>query len=603
MAVCAEECELSEILCEVPQEPCAPVSEKRITNTPPGGVMLMSVEGVDEEDVAISTQIYNNIQKVPVALFRQNDEGLKVVNPWHAMTAAELDYVKVRADEITKDAKTTDEIIKTAAEYVATNVCYDNDCYYGRIEYEEANHSPYDVLQNGSAVCYGYAATFEAIMHIENIPCVMIFSPGHAWNMVYNGKRWMLVDTTWMSYGEYEYGEFHKSSEVREEWYDFTIDQANASTSHVIEEADYTEYDNCIYTFPYLSIYEEFTIPENVTRIEENVFYGCSNFEIAFNDSLEYIGKAAFYQCAEIDGVINLKNLKELGMYAFDGCADLDGVIFGENLKTIPYAAFAGCSELDGTIDLKNVEEVGEFAFDECGDLDGVKFGKNLKKLGMYAFYECRDLDGTIDLKNAEEVGELAFYDCGKLDGVINLKNIRTMGRYAFYYCSGISGVYIGENIETIPYAAFYGCTSLKKVVADKNIKMIDEYAFGDCPLLQSFYYNGTQEELVALQKVSGKTDVFWNYVKCNYKPAMKASVSTGTDKKCTVVYEGIPMGETIIYAEWKDGKMVGINSMALSDTNTFDNISSEAKEIKVFIWKGFENMIPVCKPQSVPIK
>lgn len=62
---------------------------------------------------------------------------------------------------------------------------------------------PYGALVNGTAVCLGYATTFQLFMDLLGIECITVVGAAfnstsdHAWNMVRLNGEWYCVDATW----------------------------------------------------------------------------------------------------------------------------------------------------------------------------------------------------------------------------------------------------------------------------------------------------------------------------------------------------------------------------------------------------------------------
>lgn len=62
---------------------------------------------------------------------------------------------------------------------------------------------PYGALVNGTAVCLGYATTFQLFMDLLSIECITVVGAAfnstedHAWNMVKLNGEWYCVDATW----------------------------------------------------------------------------------------------------------------------------------------------------------------------------------------------------------------------------------------------------------------------------------------------------------------------------------------------------------------------------------------------------------------------
>ena len=63
--------------------------------------------------------------------------------------------------------------------------------------------TPYGGLVNRTAVCLGYATTFQLLMDLAGVECITVVgaafrsSGDHAWNMVHLDGNWYCVDSTW----------------------------------------------------------------------------------------------------------------------------------------------------------------------------------------------------------------------------------------------------------------------------------------------------------------------------------------------------------------------------------------------------------------------
>ena len=420
----------------------------------------ISLFRLDSELIGISTQIYNNVVKMAPSLYIQNDTGLSELNPWDDMTQDELAQVKLWAAEITQGCNTADDKIYAVMKYVASNVYYDMDFYNNYDGSEEQyqqmlNHNAYDVLTNKTAVCYGYSATAAALLQISGVPCVMIESPAHAWNMAYNGERWVLFDTTWISSNKYEDGQFNKDPYLMTAWFDFTLEKANSDYNHIITGADYCEYDNTIYDVPINTASGSFEIPQNIVTISDLAFYEAGDLVITGDlRNVTSIGTAAFFNCYAFDGVINLSNAVYIGEQAFRGCASLDGITSLQNATDIGVAAFYECTSLDGVVSFGALENISDYAFYKCPSLDGIKNIENVLSIGYGAFCDCSQLTGILDLQSVESIGAFSF-DATKLERVYIPNADITIEDYAFQHCRDIT-IYARKGSNAEAHASYF---------------------------------------------------------------------------------------------------------------------------------------------------
>lgn len=166
-------------------------------------------------DIKDLNQVYiNSIQEV-----NWNEEDEAIIFAQELLNEA-LKEKKLATNN--EDVTLTDkEIIEVVYNYIIENIVYD----YGKINNLEYNYIPDidEVLENGSGICYDYAALLSAMLRSQGIPTKLIkgysatTSVYHAWNEVYlaNEERWIIIDTTYDAYMHHnglDFG-FEKASE------------------------------------------------------------------------------------------------------------------------------------------------------------------------------------------------------------------------------------------------------------------------------------------------------------------------------------------------------------------------------------------------------
>ncbi len=603
----------------------APKPELQKLSTPPpvDGELSLLDENIAAEQVDISTQIYENLIALPPSLFLLTDTGIHTLNGWDSTTDSELAYVKDISKEITNSCLNADEKILKVAEYVSKNTCYDYDYVnHHDKEYEEINHSAYDVLVNGSAVCYGYATAAAALLLAANVPCVLVYSPNHAWNMAYNGKRWVLFDPTWMSGGVFEYGELHKSDYVNMDWFDYTLERANSEGSHVITGSSYTCYNGTIYDFPVETIAKSFAIPQNVTAVDEYVFYGCRSLNLSVEGKLTNVGRAAFYECASMDDTVDLSELTFVGEYAFYGCTDLDDIVSLAKLEQVSKCAFYRCYDLDGDIDISNAKIIGEAAFLQCHEIKNVdlKNAEIIEKTAFYecelleradlssakmiedaAFYLCLGLKDIVSLESVEQIGANVFTNCAMLATDIRLYHAECIGAYVFYGCESLGDVLIGDGVTEIPEAAFYMCGA-EDIILPRGLKTIGRFVFAFCDNLKHFYYMGTQEQWKAV--IIGENNYNFRNAEMvyNFVPHVNITKPTAENPSVTVTYAGIPEGEVVMFCEYDGNHFLGMQSVTLTKEMKFDLMENQASKINIFVFDDFLTLKPAIKAEPVTL-
>lgn len=110
------------------------------------------------------------------------------------------EYAKLILSLIINDNMNDVEKVKAVHDYIVLNTEYDQT---NPDDLPEICFTIEGVLIKRVAVCQGYAYTFQLFMDLLDITSNVVVGTdvingvGHAWNMVYLGEKWYMVDTTW----------------------------------------------------------------------------------------------------------------------------------------------------------------------------------------------------------------------------------------------------------------------------------------------------------------------------------------------------------------------------------------------------------------------
>ena len=145
-------------------------------------------------------------------------------------------------------------------------------------------------------------------------------------------------------------------------------------------------------TFGYCGI-EDFTVPESISSMGQEVFTGCTNL-IAVT----------------FEGDSQLENLTA---WTFSGAGELRQITFeeGSRLKTIEARALESLNKLQ-RITLENCTEltkIGNYAFKNDAALSEITFPESLTEIGRYAFNECTSLTRLDMPEKLDRIGRYAF--------------------------------------------------------------------------------------------------------------------------------------------------------------------------------------------------
>ncbi|MCQ2261289.1 MAG: leucine-rich repeat domain-containing protein, partial [Bacteroidales bacterium] len=156
-----------------------------------------------------------------------------------------------------------------------------------------------------------------------------------------------------------------------------------------------------------------FTLGDSVQRIPAYLCYGLAITSITIPNSVTSIGYEAFYGCSGLTGSLTIPNsVTSIGGSAFEGCSGLTGSLTIPNSVTsIEGYTFYGCSGLTGSLIISDsVASIGERAFYGCGRLKYLSLGRDVYSIGYEAFYGCSSItEITSKATLAPTLGEDAF--------------------------------------------------------------------------------------------------------------------------------------------------------------------------------------------------
>jgi hypothetical protein len=213
-------------------------------------------------------------------------------------------------------------------------------------------------------------------------------------------------------------------------------------------------------------------IPNSVTNIGAYAFYDCTSLEAitvdahnpdysSLNGLLFNKGQTALvlYPVGAGNASYTIPNsVSDIGANAFYGCSGLTNVIIPNTVINIEANAFDLCSGLTSITIPNSVTSLGDYAFDECTSLASAAIGSGVTSIGYSAFFGT-SLTIVAIPANVMSIGDYAFGYCRSLTNVTIPAGVGSIGGYAFEYCTSLTGVYFQGNAPVADSTAFLFAT------------------------------------------------------------------------------------------------------------------------------------------------
>ena len=222
--------------------------------------------------------------------------------------------------------------------------------------------------------------------------------------------------------------------------------------------------------------FSNFTIPDAVTSIGDQVFSYCSNLtSVTFGSGLTTTGDHTFSDCTSLTTVIMPSNITTIGEYSFSSCTSLNGTgITWGNVTTIGNYAFYYCTGMTNISFPSSLNRICPYAFSLTG-LTTLTI--NVPYIESQAFLDCDALETlTIGADVREFAG--AFWSCGNLENVTFNATNCTSCAGAFYGSNHTCSLTIGDGVTTLPSDVFYGFRGLNNIISWGGVTSIGDWAF-----------------------------------------------------------------------------------------------------------------------------
>lgn len=345
-----------------------------------------------------------------------------------------------------------------------------------------------------------------------------------------------------------------------------------------LETLDSNAFNSCI-------ALSEVKISGRLTTMGTYVFNNCTGLTaVTLNTPmLTTLPNSTFRKCTALVTVTLPDAMTKIDANAFFGCSALTDVVWPSSLKTIEANAFESCTGMkqlklpEGLTTLKNG------AFSGCIALEELRLPDSLTTLGSSVFSGCRTLTEVRVPGSIRTNGGYTFSKCTSLATVTLTPGLTTIANSMFSGCSALTEVMVPDTLTAVEANAFSGCTKLPHITLGTGVASIGVSAFDKCSALGCLYvydldcpaakHFAAKYPRVIVALVGDRVTIQYDTLGGSHIPSMYSAPGallappqepewadytfTGwyTDAECTQMWNflsgKVPAGGLILYAGW----------------------------------------------------
>ena len=219
--------------------------------------------------------------------------------------------------------------------------------------------------------------------------------------------------------------------------------------------------------FAYCSGLKSVTIPNSLTSIGANAFNGCTGLtsvkitDISFWCKIEftdfdsnplYYAHHLYLNDTEITDLVIPNSVTSIGNNTFYGCSGLKSVTFPGSVTSIGASAFNGCTGLTSV----KITDISSWCKIEFTDFDS-----NPLYYAHHLYLNDTEITDLVIPNSVTSLGTSAFENCSALESATIGTGVPALPQRVFYGCKSLASLSIPNNVASIGNNAFAGCVAL----------------------------------------------------------------------------------------------------------------------------------------------
>lgn len=221
----------------------------------------------------------------------------------------------------------------------------------------------------------------------------------------------------------------------------------------------YSKDKKYLYHYPVAKPDTAFNIPDGVTLVIPNSFYGAKYLQSVTIPASTLIA-SGFTQCKSLTTAKFLGSETKIDYKCFDGCSSLTSVTLPANLKIIKEETFEGCSSLKSISIPSTVTTIERKAFADCINLMSINLPSGLTEIQGHTFFGCKALPSITIPDSVQLVNNYSFYGCSNLSSITVPASVTKMGAGAFKNCTSLNDARFKGNAPAIGKELFANAAS-----------------------------------------------------------------------------------------------------------------------------------------------
>ena len=192
---------------------------------------------------------------------------------------------------------------------------------------------------------------------------------------------------------------------------------------------------------------------------------------VTIPDSVSNIPDNAFYGCCGLTNVTIPNSVTNIGQSAFGYCTNLASVTIPTNVMTFAYGVFGWCSGLTNV---------------------NFTIPSSITSIGEQAFYQCTNLANVTIPNSVTNLAGAVFMYCSALTNVTLPNSITNIRLHTFSYCTSLSSIKIPNRVTVLEFRAFWNCLGLTGIYFQGNAPSLDQATFLGAGYFTAYYLPGT---------------------------------------------------------------------------------------------------------------